>query len=131
VKTPVRIGTAHEQVFQVGAQHLIDFADAELPGVLSTPNLVGFLEQTAREALQPFLEPGERSLGTELELRHLAPTPAGHRVTCIARVVQSEGTKITLQVEARDEREMIARGLHRRQVVIAARFAKAVAAKKL
>jgi fluoroacetyl-CoA thioesterase len=121
---------AVETTFAVGPEHAITFADAAMPAVLSTPALVHWLEQTARDALACLLEPGERSVGTEIELRHLAPTPVGMAVTCLARVVQAEGGAVTFQVEARDEHEPIARGLHRRQVIRADRFAQRVARKQ-
>jgi fluoroacetyl-CoA thioesterase len=52
-----------------------------MPAVLSTPNLIGILERTARQAIAPFLAPDERSVGVEIELRHLAPAPLGAQVT--------------------------------------------------
>jgi predicted thioesterase len=101
-----------------------------MPAVLSTPALVNWLEQTSRELLTSVLEPGERSVGVEIELRHLAPTPVGLAVTCLARVIQAEGRTVTLQVEARDQHEAIARGLHRRQIIRTDRFTQRIAAKR-
>lgn len=123
------IGTTAELQFTVEPRHTIDFADGGMPAVLSTPALVGLLEQTARELMQPLLEPDERTVGTEIELRHLAPTPPGHAVTCTARVIHVEGVLTTFQVEARDEHELIARGLHQRAVIRVDRFAQRVARK--
>jgi predicted thioesterase len=94
--------------------------------VLSTPNLIGLLERTARKALEPFLESDERTVGVEIELRHLAPTPLGHQVTCSARVIHVDGTKIGFQIEARDENGLIARGLHKRAVIRVQSFANQV-----
>lgn len=59
-------------------------------------------------------------------MRHVAPTPLGHSVTCTARIILVDGARITFQVEARDETELIARGLHRLQVIRVAGFAKRV-----
>ena len=113
----------------VEQKHLIDFATGGMPAVLSTPTLIGFLERTARETLAPFLEPDERSVGAEIELRHFAPTPLGWRVTCTARVIHAEGVQITFQIEARDEHELIARGLHKRAVIRVGTFARRVQGK--
>jgi predicted thioesterase len=66
----------------VEQKHVIDFATDGMPAVLSTPNLIGLLERTAREALSPLLEANERTVGMEIEVRHLAPTPLGAKVTC-------------------------------------------------
>jgi fluoroacetyl-CoA thioesterase len=124
------IGLTAERCYAIEPQHLIDFTDQGMPAVLSTPALIGFLERTAREALIPLLDPSENTVGLEIEVRHLAPTPPGQRVTCIARVILVEDTQVTFQLEARDERELIARGLHKRQVIRVDRFALAVARKQ-
>jgi len=123
MKAPPKIGDTAEIEFVVDAAHVIDFADAQMPAVLSTPYLIGFLERTARKALSPVLGAGEQSVGVHVDVRHLAPTPLGHRVVCVARVIHVEGSVVSFQVEARDERELIARGLHKRRVILAERFA--------
>ena len=71
----------------------------------------------------------QRSVGMEIELRHLAPTPLGGSVTCTTRVIQAEGALITFQVEARDAHELIARGLHKRAVIRVGSFSRRVARK--
>jgi len=129
MKARPRIGTTGEYRFIVQQEDAIDFATGGMPSVLSTPRLIGLFERTAREALQPFLEPNERTVGIEIELRHLAPTPLGKAVTCTARVIHAEGSQVTFQIEARDELEIIARGLHKRAIIRVEDFAKRVARK--
>ena len=126
MKGSPKIGTTGEQRFVVQLSHAIDFADSAMPAVLSTPWLIWFLEHAAREAVLPFLSPGESTVGTYVEVRHTAPTPVGQAVTCRARVVQAEGATISFQLEARDGDEQIARGLHRLQVIRVDRFAQRV-----
>src|ERR1700753_4387211 len=98
MKSARKLGPTGELQFIVEQKHAIDFARDGIPAVLSTPNLIGLLERTARKALEPFLEPDERSVGIEIELRHLAPTPLGAQVTCVARVIQVDGKKINFQI---------------------------------
>jgi len=129
MKSRPKVGTTGELRFVVAQEHAIDFATDGMPAVLSTPRLIGQLERTAREALQPFLESGERSVGMEIEIRHLAPTPLGANVACTARVVAAEDGNVTFHVEARDEHELIARGLHKRGVIRVESFARRVARK--
>jgi len=129
MKSPPKIGTTGELQFVVEPKHGIDFATDGMPAVLSTPHLVGLIERTARQALAPFLETDERSVGTEIELRHLAPAPLGMRVTIAVRVIRVEGRQVTLQVEARDEHELIARGVHTRAVIRTGSFARRVQSK--
>lgn len=130
MKSRPPIGTVGQLSVTVTAEHVIDFAADGMPAVLSTPRLIGLIERTARESLYPFLESGERTVGMEIELRHLSPTPLGASVTCLTRVIQAEGSQITFQVEARDAHEVIARGLHKRAVIRLASFARRVAGKR-
>ncbi|MBM3882193.1 MAG: thioesterase [Verrucomicrobia bacterium] len=113
----------------VETKHCIDFAYDGMPAVLCTPWLVWFLEHAAREALLSCLEPGESTVGIELEVQHLAPTPVGQQVTCRAQVIRAEGREVSFQLEAHDERERIARGFHRLRVIRVDRFAARVEAK--
>ena len=129
MKSAPKIGTTGEFSFVVGSEHIITFASDGMPAVLSTPNLIGLIERTARESLQPFLEADERTVGMEIELRHLAPTPLGARVTITTRVIHTEGREISFQVEARDEEELIARGVHKRAVIRVGSFTKRVQSK--
>jgi hypothetical protein len=75
-----KIGTVGELQFTVEQKHVIEFATDGMPAVLSTPQLIGWLERTARETVAPLLESGERTVGIEIEVRHLAPTPLGASV---------------------------------------------------
>lgn len=129
MKARPNTGLTGEFTFTVEQKHCIDFAEGGMPAVLSTPQLIGLIERTARQALVPLLETNERSVGIEIDLRHFAPTPLGAQVTITARVIQAEGREVTFQVEARDAYEAIARGLHRRAIIRVESFARRVAAK--
>jgi predicted thioesterase len=129
MKSRPKVGTIGEFAFTVEREHVIDFATDGMPAVLATPRLIGLIERTAREALSPFLESNERSVGMEIELRHLAPTPLGANVTCLARIISSEGATATFHVEARDEHEVIARGIHKRGIIRVESFARRLAKK--
>jgi predicted thioesterase len=107
----------------------VEFAGDGMPAVVSTPHLVGFLERTARETLAPHLDRDERSVGIEIDLRHLAPTPAGQIIHCTARIIAVEGRQVTFQIEARDPHEVIVRGLHKRAVIRTESFSRRVRAK--
>lgn len=126
MKSHPKIGTSGELKFVVEQKHCIDFATDGMPTILSTPNLIGLLERTARQTLAPFLDAGERSVGIEVEIQHLAATPIGQSVTCSARVISANGKQIGFQIEARDQHEVIAKGLHKRAVIQIESFAKRV-----
>ena len=122
MKAKPKIGDTGQLRFVVAAEHTINIANSAELAVLSTPSLIWFLEHAAREALQSLLEPEETSVGTSVEMEHLAATPLGHEVICTARVILVEGATLTFQVSAQDQREMIARGVHKRRVVRQQRF---------
>jgi fluoroacetyl-CoA thioesterase len=126
MKSRPQVGAVGTLTVQTEAKHAVEFAGDGMPAVLSTPNLIGFLERTAREAIAPCLEADERSVGMEIELRHLAPTPIGLPVHCSARIITVDDRQVTFQIEARDEQELIARGLHKRAVIRTEKFTKRV-----
>lgn len=93
-----------------------------LPQVFSTPRLVSFLERTAHESILPFLEEGQSSVGTIVNIRHLAATPVGMQIRFHSELVAIEGRKLTFKVEAWDEVEQIADGEHERFIIDESRF---------
>ncbi len=115
--------SAEEKVV-VGPANRIVFADDRMPSVFATPWLVAHLEYAARHAIAPCLEENERSVGTFIEVEHLAPTPEGFTVTCRARVIHVVGPVVTFQIDAHDGVETVAKGLHKRRVIDVDRFAR-------
>ena len=129
MQTPPKIGTSHRTRFRVEQAHAIELARELLPPVLSTPSLIWFLEHTALELMAPYLETGEITVGVQVEIEHLAPTPIGQEVTCEARVIHAEGPLVRFHIEAHDEKEPIGKGLHARRVVSSARLGERIAKK--
>ena len=130
MKQTPRLGLQGEQVIIVGPENRIAFADDRMPAVLATPWLIAHLEYAARDALGPCLEDHERSVGTFVEVEHLAPTPEGLTVTCRARVIHVNGQVVTFQIEAHDDTEPIARGIHKRRIIDVDRFARRMEQKR-
>ena len=126
----IPVGARGSVTLQVMPEHLANrVKDAILPPVLATPVMVLIMENAALAAIRPYLEPGESAVGTAIDVRHLAATPQGHRVTAEAEVIAVEGRKIRLKVSARDEIEDIGSGTHERMVVDLDRLNKRLAAK--
>ncbi|MCL4490030.1 MAG: thioesterase family protein [Chloroflexi bacterium] len=88
----------------------------------ATPAMIALMENASVEALKGRLEPGQTSVGIEVNVKHLAATPVGLRVRARAEVTAVDGRRISLKVEAWDEREKIGEGTHLRAVVDDARF---------
>jgi predicted thioesterase len=85
--------------------------------VFATPFVVGLLEDAAGAVLEPHLPAGAATVGTMVEMRHLAATPVGMRVRARATLLQADGRRFLFSVEAWDDREKIAEGRHERFVV--------------
>jgi fluoroacetyl-CoA thioesterase len=130
MKTTPRTGLTGEERVTVGPSNRISFADDRMPAVLATPWLIAHLEYAARNAIAPCLEEHERSVGTFVEVEHLAPVPEGFTVVCRARVIHVDGPVVTFQVDAHDGAEPVARGIHKRRVIDVDRFARRVARKR-
>ncbi|HXI69008.1 MAG TPA: hotdog domain-containing protein [Verrucomicrobiae bacterium] len=129
MKSRPRIGEAGELAIPTDISHAVEFHGDGMPAVVSTPNIIQFLERTARHTLTPHLEADERSVGLEIDIRHLAPTPVGQTIHCTARVMSVEGSKVQFPIEARDHHEVIVRGLHKRAVICTGSFSRRVKAK--
>ena len=92
--------------------------------VFGTPFMAGMMENAALTALQTFLEEGQGSVGTHLDISHDAPTPVGMRVWAEAEIVSvsENGRMVEFRVRAWDERGPIGQGTHTRAVVWNQRF---------
>src|ERR1700691_439278 len=117
--TPGLIGTSD---IVVGPEHTAPFVGSGRIAVLATPVMINLIEAAALAAVEHLLPPGHQSLGTHLDVSHVAATPVGLRVTATAEVLRIEGRTITFRVEARDEFEPIGGATHQRVVVSVSRF---------
>lgn len=93
-----------------------------LPSVLSTPRMVALMESTAHKAILPFLEDGQSSVGTVVNVRHLAATPVGMAVRVRAELLSVEGRRLKYRVEAWDSVERIGEGEHERFIIDTQKF---------
>lgn len=90
--------------------------------VLATPVMVSLMEEAALNAVEGLLPPGHQTVGTRLDITHVAATPVGMRVTARAELSKVDGRRLTFRVSARDEKELIGEGVHERIVVNLAKF---------
>ena len=90
--------------------------------VLATPSMAALMEEAACDAIKPFLEPNETSVGIALNIEHITPTPLGMTVTAEAKIVEVKGKEVTFEVHAKDEVTDIGYGTHKRFVVNAEKF---------
>jgi fluoroacetyl-CoA thioesterase len=98
--------------------------------VLSTPSLIQLLEAAAIQAIQGYLPPDQLTLGTEVKVRHLSPTPLGMKVTAHALLKEVNKNRLLFVVDAYDETDKVAEGEHERILVSKERFLQKVNRKK-
>lgn len=97
--------------------------------VLATPVMVSLMEEAALDAVEGLLPPGHQTVGTRLDITHVAATPVGLHVVARAELTQVDGRRLTFRVWADDEVDRIGEGVHERIVVDVARFDKRAQAK--
>lgn len=106
----------------VGEQHTAPRVGSGRIHVLATPVMINLIEAAALAAVEQSLPENHQSLGTHLDITHVAATPVGMRVRATAEVLRVEGRTIFFKVRAEDERELIGEGTHERVVVNVERF---------
>ena len=126
----VPIGTSGEYKTRVTRDITINFMGVEDARVLSTPEMIRLMERTCRDAVLPLLDPGHDTVGTHVNVYHLASAPMGASVTFSAEVTDVQERRIQFRVEAATEREKIGDGTHERTIVNVAKFAARQAEKK-
>lgn len=127
---PLETGLTYEATWTVEARHLASALGSGAAPVFATPALVALCEEAAFQCAAPHLEAGASTVGTHIELRHLAATPPGMRVRAVATLVAVEGRTLRFTLEAWDEIEKIGEGHHARVVIDAQRFLARVQAKR-
>lgn len=126
----IPVGATARRHLLVTPETAIDFLGDERARVLSTPHMIAYMEWAARDALLPFLDPNEDSLGTLVNVRHLAATPVGMSVEFTATVTEVQGRRVLFRVEARDEKELVGEGVHERFIADVPRLIARLAAKR-
>jgi fluoroacetyl-CoA thioesterase len=116
-------------------QHTVDDANAISflgsggPRVLATPALIMFLEMASRNLAKAHLDEGYDTVGTHVDVKHLAATPIGMDVTYHSELIEATDRRLRFRVEAFDAKEKIAEGFHERAIINVAKFAARVTAK--
>ncbi len=98
--------------------------------VFATPAMIGLMEKAALSSVDPLLEVGMTTVGTRIEVQHLAATPIGMNVVAVSELVEVEGKRLLFTVEARDDLELVGRGTHERYIVPMQKFLNKAFAKK-
>jgi len=93
-----------------------------LVDVFATPAMVALMEKCASSSVLAYLEEGQGTVGTSLNITHDAATPIGMKVVCESELIKVEGRKLTFKVEAFDEKDRIGGGIHERFIIYTEKF---------
>ncbi|QEY71282.1 thioesterase family protein [Pseudomonas denitrificans (nom. rej.)] len=122
------VGLTHNETLIVAQRHTVPQVATDWPGfadmppVFATAMMIGFIEQTCIEGLRPFLTPEQRTVGTQVDVSHIAATPVGMKVTAAVELIAIDGKSLLFRVECRDEAGVIGAGTHRRAIIDLQRF---------
>lgn len=97
--------------------------------VFATPMMIGLMENAALKAVDHLLPEGYATVGTHIDVKHLAATPVGMMVTAEAKLIGIEGKKLTFSITAKDELDLIGEGTHQRVIIPFEKFVKAAEGK--
>jgi fluoroacetyl-CoA thioesterase len=127
----IPVGAKGEAEITVGEEHTAPTIGSGKVHVLATPVMINLIEAASLAAIEHLLPPGYQSLGTLLNVRHIAATPVGMKAKATAEVIRVEGRTVYFKVEAHDEKDLIGDGAHERVVVNVAKFDQRVQKKLL
>jgi fluoroacetyl-CoA thioesterase len=120
----IKIGMSAERTLIVPPERTVGHFVPSMPMVYATPMMILEMELASADAIKTCLEPGWITVGTEVDIRHLAATPVGARVRTTARVIAVERRLIRFEVEAFDDQRRIGEGRHARGLVSVESFTK-------
>jgi fluoroacetyl-CoA thioesterase len=137
MKETLKTGIRYEHKFVVPPSKTVPalYPESEefvvMPEVFATGFLVGFLEWACIKAINPHIDwPAEQTVGTHIDVSHLAATPPGLQVTATVELIAIEGRKLVFAVEAHDGVDLISKGLHERFIINKEKFVAKVSEKR-
>ncbi len=122
MRSGLSVGKSGELHWIVDPTMTITLGEIARATIFSTPNMIMLMERAAREALRPYLEEGEESVGIDVQVEHLGPASLGAKVVGSATVTAIDNRKIEFDVKAFCGDQLIGRGKHRRAIITLDRF---------
>ena len=115
-------GLLSEKNYIVTENDTADVYGRGLLPVLSTPHLIGWMEDTSQKSVMPFMRPGESTVGVSVKMKHMAATPVGMQVRVRSEVIAFDGRRVCFSVRAWDEVDEIGECEHERYIINDKRF---------
>ena len=126
----LEIGIEHSKTETVAENNTAASLGSGMLPVYATPAMILLIEATAAECAAPHLEDGMTTVGTKLDIEHLAATPLGLTVSCKCELVEIDRRRLVFKAEVYDSCELIGRGTHERFIVASEKFMAKAEAKK-
>lgn len=118
----IPVGIKGSQETMVGPQNTARRYGSGLVDVFATPAMIALMEKTCHESIAEYLPEGYGSVGSNVNVNHVKPTPVGMKVQCVSELVEVDGRKLVFKVFARDEAGEIGSGIHTRYIINNERF---------
>ncbi|MCI9139296.1 thioesterase [bacterium 1XD42-8] len=126
----LKTGIIGKQIIKVTEEMTAEkLGSGKLP-VYATPNMITLIENTASASVEEYLEEGQGTVGTFVNVKHLAATPIGMSVTCETELTQVDRKRLVFETKVYDESELIGEGIHERFIIDKEKFMKKAEGKK-
>lgn len=120
----LKTGIKGKEEIIVNENHSAESLESGTLKVFGSPAMIALMEKTAWKSVQDYLEEGQGSVGTSLEIKHVSATPLGIKVYCESELTGIDGKKLIFSVKAHDETGLIGEGTHERFIVNNEKFQK-------
>jgi len=122
MKNELEVGISHQEMRVVRYEDTAANYGSGLVEVFATPAMLSLMENTALKTVLPYLEEGQNTVGFEVNIKHLKPTPVGKEVRCTAILKEVDGKKLVFDLEAEDDEGKIGKGSHTRYIIDTQKF---------
>lgn len=118
----LKTGIKGKETWTVTSERTADKVGSGGLPVFATPMMIGLIEKACFDSVQPYLQEGKGTVGTHVNVSHLAATPVGMKVTAECELIEIDGRRLVFKVSARDERSLIGEGTHERFIIDTVKF---------
>jgi fluoroacetyl-CoA thioesterase len=122
MRQKLEVGLTFKKDYLIKQEHAARHVGSGDIEVLSTPSMIGFIENAAMECVKPELAQGQITVGSAINIKHLGPVPIGEKLTVTAQLINIDKERLTFKVRAEWRNEVIGEGLHERFIVNREKF---------
>lgn len=126
----IEVGLKNKKTITVTEDMLASALGSGAAPVFATPRMVLLMEDVAFNCVAPYLEEGQATVGTKLDISHISATPAGMDVTAECELVEVDRRRLVFKVSAYDSAGLIGEGMHERFIIDSDKFVAKAEAKK-